>query len=282
MSTQTTSELLKKSDPRYIDHLDEDPPMADQRWACVSYVAPGANQKAGVAGFKWRRACRSEEEARTFVKRIQMFDSDFDVFICQMGTWTAFNPDPEQIEDEEFAEERLNQLVKEQKQQRILAKQHFNERKRNLMEQAMKEGTQEAQVAKNDEKEHLIALRSRMESTDAELAELKTKMTELLKQKKSDMNKIGDYTEEEIREANEIEKKARGGEATEIDNIQASLDNDAILTHSQRQSMKASGELPEGEEEYEVHDYSKGQVQSEEEIKKLEEELVQKRKEKVI
>ena len=40
MSNITKEEFLKKEDPKYIDLLDEDGPLAGQKFACLSFVSP--------------------------------------------------------------------------------------------------------------------------------------------------------------------------------------------------------------------------------------------------
>jgi len=40
MSDIAKESFLRKDDPKYIDLLDEDMPIAEQKFACLSFVSP--------------------------------------------------------------------------------------------------------------------------------------------------------------------------------------------------------------------------------------------------
>ncbi|VVB69754.1 Uncharacterised protein [uncultured archaeon] len=199
------TQVLKRSDPKYVDHLSEDPAVGGQKFCCISFVSPDAKQKCDILGFKIRGSYDTEEIAKRQASRLREMDPDFDVFICKVGYWIPFSPDPSQLQDEVFAEEHLNDLVRSQKEGRVLAKQHYDERKQELMRKALSEGARESQASRG--KEHLISLRTRIENTDDEIKRLQAKLTEALNRKKEDLPKLKNYTPEEVAEANEIEKK---------------------------------------------------------------------------
>lgn len=107
-----------------------------QNWACVSFVSPSSTQKCGSCGMKIRGVFDKQEEAAEYVERIIKMDPHFDVFVCELYNWCLVPPDPEKISDQTYQDQTLNTLVSEYHKNRILAKEHFEERKRELVEQA--------------------------------------------------------------------------------------------------------------------------------------------------
>jgi len=115
-----------------------------QNWACVSFVSPTSNQKNNSIGMKIRGIFDKQEEAIEYVKKLIRLDPTFDIFICEMYNWCLVPPDPDLIKDQVYQEEQLNNLVSEYRKNQIYAKEHFEERKRELVEQAADEAKQAA------------------------------------------------------------------------------------------------------------------------------------------
>jgi hypothetical protein len=113
--------------------------VSSQNWALVSFVSPNSNQKSTSIGMKIRGVFDTREEANEHIKRLIRIDPMFDIFICEMYNWCLVPPDPELIADQNYQEEQLNCLVSEYRKNQIFAKEHFEERKRELMEQAADE-----------------------------------------------------------------------------------------------------------------------------------------------
>jgi len=110
-----------------------------QNWVCVSFVSPTGNQKNKNFGMKIRGVFDKQEEAVDHVKRLIRLDPVFDIFICEMYNWCLIPPDPEKIADQTYQNEELNKIVGEYRRNQIYAKEHFEERKREMMEQAAEE-----------------------------------------------------------------------------------------------------------------------------------------------
>jgi len=107
-----------------------------QNWACVSFVSPTGNQKNGSIGMKIRGVFDTREEAASYVQRLIRLDPQFDIFVCEMYNWCLVPPDPEMIGDQTYQDETLHKIISEYRKNQIYAKEHFEERKRELMEQA--------------------------------------------------------------------------------------------------------------------------------------------------
>jgi excinuclease UvrABC nuclease subunit len=110
-----------------------------QNWACVSFVSPDGNQKNKSIGMKIRGVFDTQQEATEHVKRLIRIDPMFDIFICDMYNWVLVPPDPEHVNDQTYQDETLNNIISGYRKNQVYAKEHFEERKREMMEQAADE-----------------------------------------------------------------------------------------------------------------------------------------------
>lgn len=101
-----------------------------QLYVVLSLVGPsGTNQRADKFGLKIRGCFASTEEAHSHVKRLQKFDPTMDIFVADMYKWLLIPPDLDAIENHEFQEDFLNDLIKGYRESQENAKQLFHERK---------------------------------------------------------------------------------------------------------------------------------------------------------
>ena len=118
--------------------LDDDVlTVPGQAFALISFVSPESRQKNEKYGLKIRGVFGTRAEADAHVKRLQRTDPLFDIYLVDMYRWLLIPPDPNAIEDQEYQEDFLNKMVKGYKESQVLAKQHFEERKRSVMEQGL-------------------------------------------------------------------------------------------------------------------------------------------------
>ena len=123
----------------YIDYLNEDViRVPGQNFALLSKVSPDGPQKNTDCGIKIRGVFSNKEEAGAWAQKLQKTDSTFDIYVVDMYKWLPVFIENDDIEDQEFTEKRLNDIVKGHKEQQILSKQFFDERKMEQMEDAMK------------------------------------------------------------------------------------------------------------------------------------------------
>ena len=115
-----------------------------QNWACISFVSPDSNQKNKNLGMKIRGVFDKHDEAVDYVKRLIKLDPAFDIYICEMYNWCLVPPDPDKVNDQNYQNEELNKIVSEYRKNQIYAKEHFEERKREMMEQAADEARRAA------------------------------------------------------------------------------------------------------------------------------------------
>jgi hypothetical protein len=130
---QTHAMAAQQPDDKFPE-LDVDYVTVPGQLYCVlSIVGPtGTNQRNDKFGLKIRGCFASVDEARSHVKRLQQTDPVMDIFVADMYKWLLIPPDVNAIDDQEFQESFLNDLIKGYRENQVAAKQHFNERKENV------------------------------------------------------------------------------------------------------------------------------------------------------
>lgn len=123
-----------------VDYLDEDSiTVPGQKYALLCVVSPQSNQKNDICGIKIRGSFATIEDANRQAEIYQKVDKMFDIYVVELYKWLPIPPNNEDIDNHQFAEKRLNDIVKGHKEQQILAKQHFEERKMEAMEDSLKQ-----------------------------------------------------------------------------------------------------------------------------------------------
>ena len=104
-----------------------------QLFACLSIVGPDCPQKTDKFGIKIRGAFSTREEAANHAKRLQKEDATFDIYVVDMYKWLLIPPDPAQIEDAHYTNEKLEEIMTKYRENQVQAARMFEERKRDMM-----------------------------------------------------------------------------------------------------------------------------------------------------
>jgi len=72
------------------------------------------------------------KEAELRAKVLKKMDDKFHVYVAQVGCWCPWNPNPDDIDVQEYAEDHLNTLVKNYKDNQDKKDEFFQMRKREL------------------------------------------------------------------------------------------------------------------------------------------------------
>jgi len=114
-----------------VDHLEEDTAVVHgQRFALISFMGPCARQKSEHWGLKIRGVFATKEEAQAHVKKLQREDKMFDIYMVECFKWLAWPPPPiEQIDDVQYQDAFLNEMMQSYKENQELAKEEFHRRK---------------------------------------------------------------------------------------------------------------------------------------------------------
>lgn len=69
-----------------------------------------------VRGLKVRGSYSQKEEAEARAKKLQRADPLHNIFVGEVGKWLPWDPSPNDIKDQEYAEDQLNTLMKKYKE----------------------------------------------------------------------------------------------------------------------------------------------------------------------
>lgn len=111
-----------------------------QLYACLSIVGPDCPQKTDKFGIKIRGCFANRDEANSHAKRLQKEDATFDIYVVDMYKWLLIPPERENIENTHYAEEKLEELMSNYRENQAMASKMFEERKRDAMAKPL-EGT---------------------------------------------------------------------------------------------------------------------------------------------
>lgn len=92
------------------------------------------NFQTTMRGIKMRGCYDTYKEAKNRAEQIKKFDPAFNVFVGQVGCWCPWSPQPEDIEDQEYAETQLNTLMKKYKEGQDIKNELYKLRKNELIE----------------------------------------------------------------------------------------------------------------------------------------------------
>lgn len=99
------------------------------------------NFQTSIRGIKVRGVFDTIEEARNRSEFVKKTDSKFDIFIGQVGCWCPWSPNPNDLQDQEYAETQLNTLMKQYKTQLDDKDALFEERKMEQINLSKEAGT---------------------------------------------------------------------------------------------------------------------------------------------
>lgn len=119
--------------------------------------------QTNIRGVKVRGVYSTKEEAESRAKKLHRLDSSFHVFIGQVGYWLPWNPCADKIEDEQFLDSGLNQLMEKYKENNINKDLLYEEQKREKIKAAQEEvlaakkkQKEEEEVKKLEDKESTV------------------------------------------------------------------------------------------------------------------------------
>lgn len=86
--------------------------------------------RTSIRGMKVRGVYDSYAEAGARAKQLQKQDPYFNVYVGQVGFWLPWDPEPNEVADQEYAEDQLNTLMKSYKQNEQQKEALYEEEKR--------------------------------------------------------------------------------------------------------------------------------------------------------
>ena len=98
--------------------------------------------RTSTQGLKVRGVFESIVEAQNHCNKLRRMDNEqFNIFVAEVGCWCPWNPNPNSIESQEFAETELNTLMSKYKDNMENANLFYDKRKE-IMKERMKEDEQ--------------------------------------------------------------------------------------------------------------------------------------------
>lgn len=145
------------------------------------------NFQTSVRGVKIRGVYDTDVEAKHRASRLQKKDPNFNVYIGQVGFWLPWEPETHKIQDEQFAEQQLNELMSEYKKNQEYKDEVFEEDKRQKIENMKKEREEAEKKRKQEE----------LENNKDELEEVPDDLPEL-EEVPDDLPDLEEQTEEHV------------------------------------------------------------------------------------
>ncbi len=94
--------------------------------------------RTNIRGLKIRGSYTTQEEAKSRAQKLRREDNAHHIFVGQVGFWLPFNPINLDNVEQDYVNNQLNDLIKEKRLADVKAKEHFQQRQRNLIENEMK------------------------------------------------------------------------------------------------------------------------------------------------
>ena len=92
--------------------------------------------QTNIRGLKVRGVYETKDSAERRAKKLQTLDSDFHVFVGQVGYWLPWDPHADKIEDESFINSQLNDMMDKYKENTINKDIFYEEQKRDKVKSA--------------------------------------------------------------------------------------------------------------------------------------------------
>jgi hypothetical protein len=115
--------------------LKDNPELPSKKFALISMISPESRQKHSVHAFKIHDILGTEEEAKMMVPYYQKLDDFvYDIYLTKIGSWLPFVFNPDDVSNQEFANQQLADLVQGHKMTRQVESQEFENRLNKLHE----------------------------------------------------------------------------------------------------------------------------------------------------
>lgn len=186
---------MSKGKGKTIDYLFEDPEIPTQKYALVSIVGPHMPQKCDVWGLKVRGTAESLDKAKALCKRLLRMDNNYDIYTVDVGKFFPLTIDPLQVSDVEYQNDQLNGLIKSYLENRENANEFWNQRKNEMITEAIKEGKNQEDFA--NKPEHPISVLQRIRTYEESIQETERSLQGLRDELQNARAKFDTYTEEE-------------------------------------------------------------------------------------
>jgi len=95
--------------------------------------------RTSMRAIKIRGVFDTLREAQLRAEVLKRMGDKFDIFVCQVGVWCPWSPNPDDLLDQQYSETQINTLMSEYKKNASLKDEFFEKRKKEKLEDAMLE-----------------------------------------------------------------------------------------------------------------------------------------------
>jgi hypothetical protein len=209
----------KRGDAVTVDFVDETEMRKHETFGCVMFATPGPTMieafKEEVAietnvplatvdkvvkayctrehpkrAVKYVGGYATEAEANARIKQIEDDEPMFHIWLTENGKWLVFDPSPELVQNEEYREKELNDLMKSKKLNEQHTKDFYRQEMRKRVERARLEGTKEGQEILMQAEEPLQAVEHRVKAAEDGINEMREKIAEFERTKELAQRKL--------------------------------------------------------------------------------------------
>lgn len=176
-----------------IDYLFEDPSITGQTYALISIVGPHMPQKCDVWGLKIRGVVNTLDQAKSQTQKLMNIDNNYDIYTVEVGKFFPLAVEPMEIQNVEYQNTQLNELIKGYLENKETANQQWHARKNEMVQQAIREGQQQ----NSDQKEHPIAVLQSVNTLKTKVEQLKQELEHTENSVLSKMKLFNSYDSQE-------------------------------------------------------------------------------------
>ena len=123
--------------------------------------------KTNVRGVKVRGVYDNIKAANIRAQVLQKLDRSFHVYVGQVGYWLPWDPNANNIEEQEYLEKDLNRLVKEYNTNKVRKDMFYEERKQEKKKAAIEDALKKKQENENNKEKLLEEVKELEDSKDS-------------------------------------------------------------------------------------------------------------------
>lgn len=201
--------------------------------------------QTNVRGLKVRGTYSTKEEAEKRAKTLQNMDSDFHVFVGQVGYWLPWDPCADKVEDEYYIDTQLNEMMQKYKENNVDRDIFYEEEKRDKIKAAREEVIRKKKEKMEEEK----ALKSTQDPVPEETPDSVKEIldgTGKVEEVAEDVEKVAEDVEKvagDVKEVvDDVEKVVDDVKETVSDVEKLVKDGENILENTVDEEVKASFE----------------------------------------
>lgn len=114
--------------------------------------------QTSMRGLKVRGTYSTKEEATARAKKLQTLDSNFHVFVGEVGKWLPWDPTADEIQDEVFQNSQLNEMMEKYQENNVNRDIFYEEQKRDKIKSAREEVLRKKREEQAKKAEEMTAL----------------------------------------------------------------------------------------------------------------------------